>query len=146
MYPEFGKTTMNQNVFTYGSLMFDQVWNRVVGGSYQKYSARLYGFERRKIKGETYPAIIEATVKDWVDGQLYKNVSETDIDNLDRFEGEYYIRQLTQCNLPDGSGEPAVVYVFRQRYRSLLDSADWNPDWFANFGIHTFLSGYKGFE
>lgn len=129
------------NVFAYGSLMFDQVWSKVVSGRYAKVTARLYGYKRRKIRGEVYPAVLPGTNRDHVDGIIYLDVSKGDLKNLDAFEGEYYQKQMAECGLPDGSNVTAWVYVFKEQYRDLLEDEPWDPVQFLEGGIHTFLAG-----
>ena len=75
------------NIFTYGSLMFERVWTVVVAGTYRKTNARLFGYQRRKIRGEAYPALVPGTADDWVDGVVYLDVGQRDAVRLDRFEG-----------------------------------------------------------
>jgi gamma-glutamylcyclotransferase (GGCT)/AIG2-like uncharacterized protein YtfP len=133
------------HVFTYGSLMFDRVWRQVAGRSYETTAARLYGYARRKIKNETYPAIVPAGADSFVDGRLYVDVDEGVIAKLDCFEGDAYRQTKVTCELPDGSGRPSLAYVFKSRYRHRLESVDWDPVWFSRIGIHRFLSSYEGF-
>ena len=58
---------MSVHIFTYGSLMFDGVWSKVVDGIYEKVGARLYGYQRRKIRGEIYPTVLPGKSGDYVD-------------------------------------------------------------------------------
>jgi gamma-glutamylcyclotransferase (GGCT)/AIG2-like uncharacterized protein YtfP len=137
---------VNRHIFTYGSLMFGPVWNRVVRGRYPKHDARLYGYCRRRIQGQTYPAVMPASDDDHVAGKLYLNVDEIDLRLLDRFEGEYYHRVLAPCELPDGSKYLAGVYVLKGAYRHLLQDEEWDPVWFGKVGMKAFLESYQGFD
>lgn len=137
---------MAVHVFTYGSLMFDQIWSKVVGGVYEKSSATLYGYKRRKIRGAIYPALIPGTDADSVDGTIYLNVSRSDTEILDEFEGEYYRQEMAECELSDGSSIIASVYVFKERYRNLIEDEEWDPAWFSEAAIDLFLTEYEGFE
>lgn len=139
------KEKMERNVFTYGSLMFDRVWSLVVNGAYRNTGAKLYRYRRKKVCHETYPALIPGVEQDMVEGVVYLGVSAEDVGKLDVFEGKYYSRDTVQCELPDGKMITACVYVFKKRYRDLLTDEDWDPDWFARVGIHTFLDDYEGF-
>lgn len=86
---------MDRHIFTYGCLMFDPVWTRVVGGRYKKRTARLDGFCRRRMHGQIYPAVVPCSAEAHVEGVLYLDVDEADIGRLDRFEGKYYKRQYS---------------------------------------------------
>jgi gamma-glutamylcyclotransferase (GGCT)/AIG2-like uncharacterized protein YtfP len=137
---------MQRHIFTYGSLMFEPVWTRVVGGRYPKRDARLAGYCRKRVQGQPYPAVVPASPAEHVDGKLYLGLDEADISLLDRFEGEYYNRILAPCRLPDGSTTQAGVYVLKDSYRHLLQNEAWDPVWFAHVGIKVFLESYKGFD
>ena len=77
------------SVFTYGSLMFDPVWSRVVAGSYERCEAILQGYDRKAVRGETYPVLMPSSALSQVQGVVYCNVSSADLARLDHFEGEY---------------------------------------------------------
>jgi len=135
---------MSMHVFTYGSLMFHQVWPRVVAGNYEKVGARLYGYKRRKIRGAIYPAVLPGRSEDYVDGVLYLNVSEADVNALDRFEGEYYQKETAECELSKRGKATACVYVIKEKYADLIEDKEWDPVWFSEVAIHSLLSEYQG--
>ncbi len=132
------------HLFTYGSLMFPQVWSVVVRGEYKKQSARLHGHQRRSIKGETYPAAIAAGLDNFIDGQLYMNISSEDMRRLDLFEGSDYEKIKAPVLLADNSRVMAAVYLYRHHER--LAAQAWDVEWFEREGIKTFLAQYGGFE
>ena len=134
------------NIFTYGSLMFDAVWARVIGVEYEKHNARIHGYRRQALKNFTYPALIAGAEEEFVDGVVYLNVSPGDVGTLDCFEGKYYQRIGLSCILKDGSPIEADTYIFRENYRQMLDEKPWDVKKFEDIGIRTFLSGYKGFS
>lgn len=126
------------NVFTYGSLMFDQVWSRVVRGSYRRAAAVLPGHERRAVRGETYPGVIAAPGAS-VSGVVYFSVDDSDLARLDDFEGQPYERRSVVLDL-DGEALPAEVYLIRDPGR--LEPGPWDVARFERAGIFEFLSGY----
>ena len=134
------------NVFTYGSLMFERVWARVVGGVYERFNVTMYGYLRRKLKERAYPALIPGTRSDSVDGVLYLNIHPSDLLRLDLFEGDYYRKEKAECRIPGGEVTSAWVYLLKDRYYDLLEDAPWDPAWFAETGIRSFLKKYEGFE
>lgn len=133
------------NVFTYGSLMFEPVWGRVVRGRYRSMTARLFGYVRKKVRGQEYPAVIPGEASAEVHGVLYLAVAPGDLERLDRFEGPLYRRRQAPLLLPDGSRRPGFLYVLRTEFRDRLDSEEWNPQEFSRSGIGRFLAGYEGF-
>lgn len=135
---------VNMHIFTYGSLMFPEVWTTVVRGTYPQQPARLHGYQRCCIKGETYPAAIAAGVEDYIDGQLYLNADIEDQQRLDRFEGEDYEKVTAPVTLAEGGVVLAAVYRYRHRER--LEAREWDVEWFERAGIRLFLAQYGGFS
>lgn len=134
------------NIFTYGSLMFGRVWSIVVTGHYSKSQARLFGYQRRKIKGESYPALIPGDRHDFVDGIIYFKIDSRDRIRLDNFEGIYYTKRQETFRLSSHQMERAQVYVFKPEYRTLVDEEPWDPEWFKKVGIHDFMAAYRGYD
>lgn len=130
------------HLFTYGSLMFEDVWNRLVRGHYLSQQATLHGFARRSIKHDEYPVIFHADEQ--VEGVVYYDINEEDMRILDAFEGEYYERQDVELSVKDTSVR-ACVYVLKERYFDLIDQKPWSEALFATEGIKRFLANYKGF-
>jgi hypothetical protein len=73
------------HVFTCGSLMFPEIWSRVVRRSYRAVPARVAGFGRYALPDVTYPGMV-AERDSHVDGVLYLDVEAGDLPALDRFE------------------------------------------------------------
>lgn len=137
---------VSMHVFTYGSLMFHRVWSRLVAGNYEKIDARLYRYKRRKIRGTVYPAVLPGKAVDYVDGILYLRVSKRDIKTLDRFEGDYYRKEMAECTLSDRDNIIACVYVLKEEYSHFIEDEEWDPVWFSKVGIHSLLAEYEGFS
>ncbi|MDX1765190.1 MAG: gamma-glutamylcyclotransferase family protein [bacterium] len=133
------------NLFTYGSLMFEAVWSRVVSATCEKQQARLTGYSRREVAGETYPALVPGSRHDRVDGMVYFDLREKDMAALDRFEGDQYYRTREVCLLSDGRSMTAWVFIFKPEYGHRVKTSVWHPEQFAESGIVSFLSEYRGF-
>lgn len=129
-----------KNIFVYGTLMFDEVWQQLSLNHYHKLDAVLCDYIRLKVRDEEYPGI-KPSNGNRVSGELILNVCTKDIKQLDMFEGEYYRReQVIVC-----SGETpylAETYVFRKIYHSLLTNEEWEVEAFQKNGLPTFLSSY----
>ena len=131
------------HLFTYGSLMFEDVWHRLVKGNYLAQKATLSHYERRAIKNDVYPVIFP--LKDAsVEGVVYYDVCDEDLVILDTFEGEYYERKEVELLVKN---EPvhAAVYVLKEQYFDIIDPKPWSEALFATEGIKRFLANYKGF-
>lgn len=134
------------HLFAYGSLMFDEIWSKVVSGRYEKRQARLTGYSRREVAGETYPALVPGSPGDGVHGTVYFDLQPNDMERLDRFEGNQYRRKREVCQLSDGSQITVWVFLFRHEYGNRVTATEWRPEDFAKGGMATFLSGYRGFR
>ena len=134
------------NLFTYGSLMFPEVWGRVVDASYRSLDATLRGYVRRQVRGETYPAIIPGAAGSCLEGVLYYGILPDDLVRLDRFEGEYYVRAAVTVLTAQGSAVDTHAYVLKEAYRHILSAEEWDHVAFEEKGIGRFLSDYCGFD
>ena len=126
---------MKRHVFTYGSLMFPEVWSLVVAGTHRCVEARLDDHVRHAIHGETYPGMVPA-VGSQVAGILHLDVDEADLERLDRFEGEDYRRETVDVVTNEGSTRAdAYLYLLHDR----LSASAWEPDAFA---MERFIATY----
>ncbi len=128
------------HVFTYGSLMFDPVWSRVVSGSYERCGAILQGYDRKGVRHEVYPVIIPSAAHSQVRGIVYLDVSSSDLARLDQFEGEYYFRKTARVVTEEKKSIPAEVYVLKEEYYAILSNKEWDPAVFSTTGIQYFIS------
>jgi len=133
-----------KTVFTYGSLMFAPVWQRIVTGHYASASAALEGYQRRAVKEEEYPAIFPANKSHQVSGILYFAVSDCDLIRLDAFEGEYYQRTTVNVQMKNTT-VVAQAYVLHPAFYSILSNQEWSAEAFAREGMNEFIEKYKGF-
>jgi len=133
------------HIFTYGSLMFPAVWQRVVRGEYVSSEAWLSGFERRAVRGATYPCLIPSELSPPVEGLLYYDVNYVDLKRLDEFEGEQYQRLLVACELSGGNKIDAFTYIWSVE-NSCQVGGEWDLSWFQEQGIALFLKQYPGFR
>ncbi|MGE0800520.1 MAG: gamma-glutamylcyclotransferase family protein [Lautropia sp.] len=133
------------HVFTYGSLMFERVWQQVVAGRHRRIAASLAGYRRYRVKGESYPALTAAaTSGEPLAGVLYLDVAASDLIALDRFEGAQYRRIAVEVavaadaragGLP--AALPAQTYLFVEEHR--IEHGLWDPAWFEREAIAHFL-------
>lgn len=134
------------NIFTYGSLMFEDVWRKVVRQEYEKVDGILYGFDRKAVRNEEYPALVKGIRDSSVNGIVYKDVGSKDVLRLDNFEGEYYKRVKGQVLLTDNQTLTVIFYVLKPEYTHILSDQNWDPERFKRVGIDKFLDQYCGFR
>src|SRR5690606_9178061 len=100
-----------RNIFTYGSLMFPEVWEKVASGRYRTAPATADGYARHPVIGATYPGMVPAAGQA-VRGMLYFDVTPADVAALDAFEGgDYRIESIT-VRLDSGVEATAGAYIF----------------------------------
>ena len=133
------------HLFTYGSLMFPEVWSMVVRGDYQSQPARLYGYQRLRINSESYPGAVAATTSDFIDGQLYMKIAPEDMERLDLFEGDDYEKVQAPLSLSE-EGDVVMAQVYLYKHSERLDTQAWDVEWFAREGIKQFMAEYGGFN
>ncbi len=131
------KTDTAVALFVYGSLMFDKVWNKVVGRPGERLPCTLGGWQRLGIRGAEYPALVPG--KGSVKGLLRLGLSRADMDKLDHFEGEEYRREELQVETMGGRTVPAQVYVFKEAYHHLLLPEPWSVEDFEENGLARFF-------
>lgn len=133
------------NLFTYGSLMCDDIMFAVVNCQLEKRNAILNGFYRSKVRNEEYPGITPQS-ETQVNGVLYLDLPEAAIEQLDVFEGEYYDRQdVLVCSEKFGEID-AMSYVVKLQYCHLLTYTEWSFAKFLEVGKQKFERAYFGFR
>ena len=115
-----------QNLFVYGTLLYPELWQRLVKRHYRHARAQLAGYRRPTVKGERYPALVPCRGGSVV-GRLYFALHPDDMRRLDRYEGHHYRRQQVEVLLDDGRSVKATTYLFKKRYRTRLSSREWQP-------------------
>lgn len=135
------------HVFTYGSLMFPEVWNIVVGREFRTVHGTLSGYSRFRVEDAVYPGIIAAADVCSVEGLIYLDVDAASVERLDRFEGEFYDRLPLSINCADGEGRIADAYTISDKYLHVLTAESWTAEWFASSGgLADFIARYHGFS
>jgi len=137
---------MSANIFAYGTLMFAQVWEAVASRRYPSEEARISGHVRKRVRGMSYPCMIDSEPDNHVDGRVYFDVDDEDIHRLDLFEGDLYERCCRKLVLADGRAVMADTYIIKDRYRQLVDTVNWDPDGFEKTDMAEFMRTYQGFS
>lgn len=152
-------------LFTYGSLMFEPVWQRVTGlicgPAAKPRPARLGGFRRHAVANETYPALLR-NPGSYVDGALYEQIPQEIMTLLDRFEGGDYQRIKSAAVLTEGSLAESLVFESGGQWPNagrtrdvdvyLFTAADqalqkaWSVRRFAESGMTEFMARYVDFN
>jgi gamma-glutamylcyclotransferase (GGCT)/AIG2-like uncharacterized protein YtfP len=129
---------IRMNLFTYGSLMFPEVWQRVAGESFATRIVTLHGFAAWNVRGESYPGLAPAEGES-TRGVLHLEVSPAAAARLDSFEGAFYERTEIVVTTPDGSLINAFAYVVAPRHRAELEMIRWDAEEFRQHHLPHFL-------
>ena len=133
------------NIFVYGSLMYSEVWDKIVSESYLNCAATIKGYERFAIQNEVYPAVIKSKGSE-VEGLIWKDVNDEDLARLNEFEGEYYVLQSEKAIDDQGSLIPVCFYLLKSQYHSILKNENWDIQRFESKNLPLFISSYAGFD
>jgi gamma-glutamylcyclotransferase (GGCT)/AIG2-like uncharacterized protein YtfP len=134
------------HVFTYGTLMFPEVWQSVVGRSFETVEGTAAGFEVFRVRDGVFPGIVEGIDSCAVPGVVYLEVDPQSTERLDRFEDEFYERRAISVDCSDGRRLMAEAYIVPTANRSVLTSEPWGRESFlASGGLEQFISRFAGF-
>ena len=131
-------------VFTYGSLMIPAVMEAVTGQRFEHEPARLLGFARYALRGETYPGLVEEPAAA-TDGILWRPIDAASVDRLDDFEGEWYERRNVIVETETGGESAAFTYVLHPDQHHRVSRRSWSRSRFESRYLQGFLSRYRGF-
>jgi len=126
------------NIFTYGSLMFPDVWLRVAGATFPTRPATLVDFAAWRVCGETYPGLAP-TPGDSTHGVLHLGVSAEAAARLDAFEGPFYQRTTVEVILSEATTLEAHAYIVAPDHRHELEPVRWQADEFRQYHLAHFL-------
>jgi gamma-glutamylcyclotransferase (GGCT)/AIG2-like uncharacterized protein YtfP len=132
------------NVFTYGTLMVEEVWFKVLKTKHKSKAGTLVGFERKKLSGKTYPGMVKNNNAK-TEGVIYFDISIDELASLDDFEGEEYTREKVSVSSGDKTIE-CFAYIYKDEYKSNILPAEWNFEDFLKKGLNIFLLNYKGWK
>ena len=130
-----------KNLFSYGSLMFPEVMEAIVGVKRFGEAAQIRDFARYCIREQSYPGIVSEPGKS-VSGILYRDLDDESLVLLDRFEGEMYERKEVSAECESGFAE-ATVYVIAPPSLDLLTNASWSHVDFRDGGLSDFVERWS---
>lgn len=132
------------NLFVYGTLMYEQVWRKLITGEFERRDAHLSGYRRLKIKDEDYPGLVRGIGT--VHGVVWLALDDQALKRIDDFEASFY-RRISGVVVDDAGVEIlAEFFVIKESDRSILEEAEWDPLEFERHRLSHFLSSYAGFK
>jgi gamma-glutamylcyclotransferase (GGCT)/AIG2-like uncharacterized protein YtfP len=135
----------SHDLFTYGSLMCEDIMTDVAGIRVDCTPAELHGYRRFLVRDEQYPGIV-AAAGGHVSGIVYHGISPESWQRLDRFEGEMYRRAPVTVRFADGRESLVDCYLFRPEFAHRLTETEWDLSAFLQGGKTVFQHQYCGFK
>ena len=134
------------HVFTYGTLMFPEVWKAVAGREFKSIKGIAAGFAVYRVRDAVFPGIVHASEQDGVRGVVYLDVAAESLARLDLFEDDFYRRETLWVACDDGERRAAEAYVVPTENRAVLTDEPWRADEFvASGGLQEFIERFQGF-
>ncbi len=135
------------HVFTYGSLMFPDVWQTVVGREFETVEGTAAGYSIFRVREAAFPGITAAADECVVPGVVYLDVDDASLVRLDRFEDDFYDRLNMSVDCSDGQRRAADAYVVPARNRHVLTAEPWTVAAFVSSGgLADFIQRFQGFS
>ncbi|QDS99382.1 gamma-glutamylcyclotransferase family protein [Adhaeretor mobilis] len=133
------------HLFAYGTLVFEDIWQLIVGRVVQSRAATLRGYEVRRAEGDLYPVMFESEVSDEssaienVPGFVYYDLTESEFQRLDDYESGLYYRRTVLPLLEDGTVIRCDSYVLPQRNLQYASELPWTQQWFAQHAKQRYM-------
>ena len=129
------------NLFTYGTLMFPEVWQRISIGLFPGQPAKLRGYSMFRVKDAVYPGITSCDFASEVSGVVYCNLDEDTLFELDTYESSFYERLPVNAILEDGTEIECHAYIVPPSRRDMLTDEAWDANWFRIHELDKYLNG-----
>jgi gamma-glutamylcyclotransferase (GGCT)/AIG2-like uncharacterized protein YtfP len=134
------------HVFTYGTLMFPEVWQAVVGREFASVPGTAAGYAIYRVQDAVFPGIAAADERDSVRGVVYLDVDHASVARLDLFEDDFYVRRSVWIDCEDGERRAADAYVVPPENESVLTDERWDRAKFVvSGGLEQFIRRFQGF-
>lgn len=116
------------NLFAYGTLMIDEIFQKFTKTPLQKSKGFLKGYECYQLKNRSYPGMIVG--KGLVNGIIYHQLAEKDFLSLDAYEGEEYLRIKVLVNTTTTEQIQAWTYIYKDEFKDNLLHQPWSLEWY----------------
>lgn len=132
---------MVTSLFTYGTLLFPEIMEAVVGSSLPSQRATLHGYQRYRVRGCVYPGLTMEQ-RSLVEGRLYTGLHERLWHRLDAFEGSLYERVEVPV-VVDRALQAAQVYIVKDRFQHELSPDVWDVAAFNTMHKRSYLAACR---
>ncbi|WPT14320.1 AIG2-like protein C [Picochlorum sp. SENEW3] len=125
-------------VFVYGTLQYPSILTALINRVPTMHKAVVHGYKRYGLTDYVFPAVVEDASAS-VDGLLLTGLSEQEMVILDEYEGDEYRKEEVEVNVfrdtggsAEASLEKALLYVWMDEYKHLLNGKEWNKEAFES--------------
>lgn len=129
------------HLFTYGTLVFPEVWQRIAVSEAAAERATLSGYAIYRVKDAVFPGVVRAEETDQVAGVLYRDLDDDTLFELDAYESDFYRRETIQVVTESGKTVECQGYVVPDSRRDMLTDEPWDAKWFAEHKLEKYLNG-----
>ena len=136
---------MSRAVFTYGTLLFPEVFAAVTGRVFVGQNATVTGLLRYGVREAVFPGAVLGR-NESLAGRVYLDVDPRTLARLDRFEDELYERRPIRAQLADGRVIEADVWVVPPENVGELDGQPWDPEQFRRRHLSRYLRMCRAFR
>ena len=126
-------------LFVYGTLLFGEVLDRVVGRRPDSRRAAAPGYAVRRVPGQSYPGMI-ADPRGVAGGLLLAGLSALELRALDLYEGDEYRR--TSITVVDETGAVLEVETYLADEAGVSEET-WTSPWFLEHHLDPFLASLE---
>ncbi len=129
------------NLFTYGTLMFPEVWKRINIGEFASQPATLYEFAIYRIRDAVFPGLVRGSASDQVRGLVYFDLDEETLFEIDTYESNLYERVPVAVTLDNGSQLSCETYRVLDSCRDVITEEPWDASRFEQEELEKYLQG-----
>ncbi|MBX3427767.1 MAG: gamma-glutamylcyclotransferase [Pirellulales bacterium] len=127
------------HLFAYGTLMFAEVWDRVVPRRFASQGGSVTGYRVRRAAGQLFPVMSRGEPVEQVPGLVYFDLDPETVSLLDEYESSLYDRAPVTVALDDGRTIECETYLLPDDRRGYASEQSWTAAWFADHGLAEYL-------
>ncbi len=128
------------HLFAYGTLMFPEVWDRVVGRSSPAEPATAAGFAVFRVRNGVYPVMVRGNAREVVRGVVYRDLDQVAFQLLDAYESDLYERIAIDVTLNSGETLDCQAYVLPESRASHTSAEHWDAEEFGRSDLAAYLN------
>ncbi len=125
-------------IFTYGTLSFDEVMKIVAGTTYRTEPATLEDHARYQVKGQLFPGVCREPGTS-VSGVLHYGVGAEAVEKIDFFEDSFYQRELLLVETREKERIEAYAYIVPPGELHVLSEKPWDEESFSQNELLRYL-------